>query len=79
MLSADSDADVDVSVIAGRWLMITPRSDRISPNPFTVRYTVSNGYQSAQGDVTVAQLQAVGDDVPLTRKDRARILARAGR
>lgn len=76
VLSADSDADVDVSVIAGRWLMITPRSDRISPNPFTVRYTVSNGYQSTQGDVTVAQLQAVGDDVPLTRKDRA--IVRAG-
>lgn len=69
--SADTEADVDVSVIGGRWLMMTPRSDRISPNPFTVHYTVSNGYQSARGDVTVARLEAVGADVPLTRKDRA--------
>jgi large repetitive protein len=69
--SAETEADVDVAVIGGRWLMLTPRSDRISPNPFTVHYTVSNGYQSAGGDVTVAQLQAVGADTPLTRKDRA--------
>ena len=69
--SAETEADVDVAVIGGRWLMLTPRSDRISPNPFTVHYTVSNGYQSARGDVTVAQLQAVGADVPITRKDRA--------
>ncbi len=68
--SAETEADVDVSVIGGRWLMITPRQ-RISPNPFTVHYTVSNGYQSARGDVTVAQLDSVGDDAPLTRKDRA--------
>lgn len=69
--AAESDAAVDVSVIGGRWLIITPRAQRISPNPFTVHYTVSNGYQSARGDVTVAQLDSVGDDAPLTRKDRA--------
>ncbi|MFT3861069.1 Ig-like domain-containing protein [Micropruina sp.] len=69
--SAQTDAAVDVSVIGGRWLMITPRAEQVSPNPFTVHYTVSNGYQSAAGDVTVAQLQAVGADTPLTRKDRA--------
>lgn len=68
--STRTDADVDVSVIGGRWLMITPRSSRITPNPFTVHYTVSNGFQSAEGDVTVAQLDAVGSDTPLTRKDR---------
>ncbi|MBK8446094.1 MAG: fibronectin type III domain-containing protein [Micropruina sp.] len=69
--SAESDAEVDVSVIGGRWLIITPRAQRVSPNPFPVHYTVSNGYQTARGDVTVAQLDSVGDDVPLTRKDRA--------
>ena len=69
--SAETEADVDVSVIGGRWLMMTPRSGRISPNPFTVHYTVTNSYQSATGDVTVAQLEAVGADTPLTRKDRA--------
>ena len=74
--SAETEAEVDVSVIGGRWLMVTPRAQQLSPNPFTVHYTVSNGYQSAQGDVTVAQLQAVGSDVPLTRKDRA--IVRAG-
>ncbi len=74
--SAESDAAVDVSVIGGRWLIITPRAQRVSPNPFPVHYTVSNGYQTARGDVTVAQLDSVGDDVPLTRKDRA--IVRAG-
>lgn len=69
--STRTDADVDVSVIGGRWLMVTPRSARITPNPFTVHYTVSNGFQSAEGDVTIAQLDAVGNDAPLTRKDRA--------
>ena len=69
--SAETEADVDVAVIGGRWLLLSPRSDRISPNPFTVHYTVSNGYQSAKGDVTVAQLRAVGSDIPITRKDRA--------
>lgn len=54
--STRTDADVDVSVIGGRWLMVTPRSARITPNPFTVHYTVSNGFQSAEGDVTIAQL-----------------------
>ena len=69
--SAEPEADVDVSVIGGRWLMVTPRSDRISPNPFTVQYTVTNGFQSARGDLTIAQLDPVDADVPLTRKDRA--------
>lgn len=69
--SAETDAEVDVSVIGGRWLMITPRVEQVAPNPFTVHYTVTNGFQSAQGDVTVAQLTTVGADVPLTRKDRA--------
>ena len=69
--AAETDADVDVSVIGGRWLMITPRAERVSPNPFPVRYTVTNGFQSARGDVTVAQLDAVASDVPLTRNDRA--------
>ena len=36
-----------------------------------MHYTVSNGFQSALGDVTVAQLKSVGADTPLTRKDRA--------
>lgn len=74
--STSAEAEVDVSIVGGRWLIITPRIEQVRPNPFTVKYTVSNGFQTAQGDVTVAQLKAVGDDVPLTRKDRA--VVRAG-
>ncbi len=69
--SAETNAEVDVSVIGGRWLIITPRAEQIAPNPFTVHYTVTNGFQTAAGDVTVAKLKTVGADVPLTRKDRA--------
>lgn len=60
---------VQAAVIAGRWLRIVPQVDAFGPNPQVVRYTISNGGQTASGDVVVTQLAGTDDDRPLVRDD----------
>jgi len=61
---------VAAQVVAGRWLRILP-TDRLSPNPQAVHYTISNGSKEASGDVLLTQLPAVKQDAVLARKDSA--------
>ncbi|MBK8867270.1 MAG: hypothetical protein IPN45_04225 [Actinomycetales bacterium] len=63
---------LEVAVIRGRWLRITPLVESITPSPQVVRYTVSNGMTSGvEGDVSVTQLPPVIPDPPRTRDDIA--------
>lgn len=71
---ADGD-QLQAAVIAGRWLRIMPQGDRLDPNPQAVHYTISNGNQTAQGDVIVTQLPEVEQDMPLVRNDTAVVRA----
>lgn len=63
---------LEVAVVRGRWLRITPLVESITPSPQVVRYTVSNGMTSGvEGDVSVTQLPPVIPDPPRTRDDIA--------
>ncbi len=65
--------EVQVQVISGRWLRILPSGEHVSPNPQVIHYTVSNGSQTASGDVLVTQLPAVEQDLALPHKDAATV------
>ncbi len=65
--------EVQVQVISGRWLRILPASEHVSPNPQVIHYTISNGSQTASGDVLVTQLPAVEQDQALPHKDAATV------
>jgi large repetitive protein len=67
---------LQVEVVAGRWLRILPQAESLSPNPQAVHYTVSNGSQTATGDVLVTQLGEISQDEALARADAA--VVRAG-
>ncbi|MBF4769105.1 fibronectin type III domain-containing protein [Nocardioides agariphilus] len=63
------DNQLDVAVIEGRWLRIAARQGQLTPSPQVVRYTVTNGQQSAVGQVVVSQRRTPADDVPVTMTD----------
>ncbi len=75
--SADRTNQMDVSVIEGRWLRIRARQGVLQPSSQLVRYTVSNGLNSAQGQVQVNQRSAPEDDSPVTAVDWATVRAGA--
>ncbi|MBK8758246.1 MAG: cadherin-like domain-containing protein [Actinomycetales bacterium] len=70
-----ADAEqLEVAVIRGRWVRITPLHEGLSPSPQIVHYTVSNGSsQAVSGDISVTQLGAVTPDAPRTRDDIATV------
>lgn len=73
-VSPQNPDQVQAAVIAGRWLRIVPLVDAFTPKgQQAVRYTVSNGSQSASGDVIVTQLPGTADDQPLVRDDAATV------
>ncbi len=64
---------VQVDVIRGRWLRISPMQASIGKGAI-VRYQVSNGSGTlVPGDVTVVQLPAVSPDPPRTKEDRVTV------
>lgn len=69
---------LDVAVVEGRWVRISARTGTIRPNPQVVRYTVSNGNQSAVGEIEVTQRPAPDDNAPVTDLDRVTVRAGAG-
>lgn len=70
---ADSVDSVQVDVVRGRWLRVTPIQDSIGKGVI-VRYQVSNGSGTVvPGDVTVVQLPAVSPDPPRTKDDFATV------
>ncbi|MBA3019599.1 Ig-like domain-containing protein [Propionicimonas sp.] len=74
--AAGSGVRLQVQVVQGRWLRILGGDQRASGSAQAVHYTVTNGSQSAEGDVLVTQLDPIEQDVALPRKDTA--VVRAG-
>jgi hypothetical protein len=77
VVSAKPDTDsadaVQVDVVRGRWLRVTPTQDSLGKGVI-VRYEVSNGSGTVvPGDVTVVQLPAVSPDPPRTKDDYATV------
>lgn len=66
-------AQVSAQVIAGRWIRILPQADGFSPNPQVVHYEITNGSQSATGDVLVTQLPDIAEDTVLAKSDAATV------
>lgn len=64
---------LSAQVVAGRWIRILPQSERLSPNPQAVHYEITNGSQSATGDVLVTQLPGVDEDTVLAKSDAATV------
>lgn len=58
-----------VSIVAGRWLLVTALRESVMPNPQVVRYTVTNGRATATGDAKVTVLKALKRDQALVRHD----------
>lgn len=74
--SAESD-QVDVAIVANRWLRISAADGTLDPDPQAVNYTISNGTVSGiEGQVTVDQRPEPEDSTPITATDRA--VVRAG-
>lgn len=74
--TADRQDQLDVAIIDGRWLRISVRQGQITPNPQLVRYTISNGTRTAEGEVAVSQRPTPKDNAPITATDR--VVVRAG-
>jgi len=65
---------LDVAVVAGRWLRISARQGKLTPNPQIVRYTISNGLRSGiPGQVVVNQRPTPPDQTPVTQNDEASV------
>lgn len=64
---------IAAQVISGRWVRILPKSADLSPNPQVLHYRITNGSQSAQGDVLVTQLPELKTDVVLANNDTATV------
>ena len=69
-----ADNQLDVAIVAGRWLRLSARQGQLTPNPQVVRYTISNGYRSGiAGQVVVSQRPAPADDTPVTQNDEVTV------
>ena len=63
---------LSVAVVGGRWLRITPTGVETGAPPL-VTYTVTNGKEEATGQVDVAVLPAVEEDLVTVRADTASV------
>ena len=69
-----AENQVDVAIVAGRWLRLSARQGQLTPNPQIVRYTITNGYRSGiAGQVVVSQRPAPADDTPVTQNDEVTV------
>ncbi len=74
---AETENQLDVAVVEGRWLRLSARQGLLQPNPQVVRYAISNGTRSGiQGEVVVNQRPEPEDNTPVTETDR--VVVRAG-
>ncbi len=64
---------ITAQVISGRWVRILPKSDQLSPNPQVLHYKITNGSQTASGDVLITQLPELKTDVVLANNDTATV------
>ena len=70
-----NENDVAVAAVSGRWVLITPRTTTPTTNPTIVKYTVSNGFAEATGDIAVTMVGAPELRQPLVRDDAASVRA----
>ncbi|GAB2477257.1 Ig-like domain-containing protein [Jatrophihabitans fulvus] len=71
---AVSDDQLSVAVVSGRFLRVGARVPDLTTNPQVVRYTITNGLTApVQGELTVTQVSAPDDDVPLAVDDYATV------
>jgi hypothetical protein len=67
---------LDVAVVAGRWLRVSARQGALTPNPQLIRYTISNGRTSGiTGQVVVSQRPLPEDNTPVTQNDEVTVRA----
>lgn len=72
-----ASGQLDVAVVAGRWLRISAAVATLDTPSQTVSYTISNGTVSGvEGQVTVSQKPEPKDTSPITAADR--VVVRAG-
>lgn len=65
--------ELSAQVIAGRWIRVLAQTVSFSPNPQVIHYEVTNGSQSAAGDVSLTQLPEPAEDVVLANNDAATV------
>lgn len=69
---AVDETKVQVAVLGGRWLRVTSTQGAVSKATLAaVRYRITNGNATADGDVSVTILPAASPDVVTARADRA--------
>ncbi len=68
-------SQVDVAVVDGRWLRVGAREGILRVSPQVVRYTISNGNRSAEGELTLTQQTAPEDSSPVTQADEVTVRA----
>lgn len=74
--AAASPDQVQVAVVKGRWLRLTPSTATFTSNPQIVHYRVTNGLSApVAGVVSVTQLPAIENDSIITRPDYATVRA----
>lgn len=68
------EAQVQVSIVDGRFLRVAAREPDIAVNPQVVRYTVTNGLTApVSGELTVTQVPPPAEDTPLAVDDYATV------
>lgn len=72
---AQTPDQVDVAVVDGRWLRISPRQGELVPSPQVVRYLVGSGTRTATGEVTVMWRPVPEDNAPVTEVDSVTVRA----
>ncbi|WP_309647386.1 Ig-like domain-containing protein [Nocardioides sp.] len=76
---AETDNQLDVAVVEGRWLRLSARQGTLAPRTQLVRYRISNGTRSGiEGEVVVTQRPAPEDNSPVTEVDRVVVREGAG-
>lgn len=74
--SATATSDqLDVAVVDGRWVRISARAGELRPRTQLVRYVISNGSQSATGEIQVTQRAVPDDNAPVTEPDEVTVRA----
>jgi len=75
--TAETDApeELDVAVVDGRWVRVSARVPSFSVESHVVRYTISNGTHTAEGEIVVDQEPDLADDAPVTETDRVTVRA----
>lgn len=75
--TAKNPRELDVAVVNGRWLRLSARQGELTGRTEVVRYTLTNGLASAEGEVVVSWAPRPEDNSPVTEVDRVTVRAGA--